>query len=99
MCSPAQEVPPIDVTSPLRAPSQILVFSLLAIINFVHMLLTTEGVVVEWMWWCYVPIFSLWAGGSAYYLKKPKKAAAKKTEIIGGLKERTTRSKSPAKKK
>ena len=62
------------------------------------MLLTTEDVVVEWMWWCYVPLFVFFAAGSAYYLKKPKKAAPK-TPIIGGLKERTTRSKSPAKKK
>ena len=64
--------PPIAVTSPLRAPSQVLVFSLLGTINFVQMLLTTEDVVVEWMWWCYVPLFSFFAAGSAYYLKKPK---------------------------
>ena len=33
------------------------------------MILTTEGVIVEWMWWAYIPIFLAFAVGSFYFLQ------------------------------
>ena len=75
------------------APSQLLIFATLNTIQFVHTLLTTEGLVVEWMWWAYVPLFASFALGSAYFLKKDGKLFKKAKKIPA------TRSKSPAKAK
>ena len=48
---------------------QTLIFNLFSAIHFVMMILMTDGIVVEWMWWSYVPLFLFFACGSAYYLK------------------------------
>lgn len=83
----------------LSAHLQVALFATLGVISFLHMILTTEDVVVEWMWWCYMPVFASFAAGSAYFLKPAKKPVEKKAEPPRSKSPAKSPVKSPAKKK
>jgi len=52
---------------------QAIISNLLNIVNFTSMVFTSDGVVVEWMFLSYVPVFVALAVASAYFLKEDGK--------------------------